>query len=196
MIDLVHYGGGNLGSVGRCLDRLGLAYRLVDRGRDLQGDCPILFPGVGSFGAVMIALKQRRFTAPLRELVAGGTPYLGLCVGMQVLFDGSEESPGVPGLGLVTGQVRRFRTGKIPQIGWNRITPCAPSDSDRPSGYVYFVNSFYAEPADDEAVSYESDYHGTFCAAVSTRNITAFQFHPEKSGEFGMQLMRNWCDAL
>lgn len=194
MIDLVDFGGGNLGSVGRCLDRLGVAYRLVDRGRDLPGDRPILLPGVGSFGAVMTALTQRGFTDPLTNMVSGGTPYLGLCIGMQILFDGSEESPGVPGLGLVTGQVKRFRTGKIPQIGWNRITPC-PS-SDQPSGYVYFVNSFYAEPADDEVISYESDYHGAFCAALGTRNITAFQFHPEKSGEFGMQLVRNWYDAL
>jgi imidazole glycerol phosphate synthase glutamine amidotransferase subunit len=194
MIDLIDYGGGNLGSVGRCLGRLGVAYRSVDNGRDLRGSSPIIFPGVGSFGSVMTKVKERGFLEPLRTMVANGTPYLGLCIGMQILFDSSEESPGVDGLQLVAGAVQRFQKGKVPQIGWNRIMPTAPSN--RPSGFVYFVNSYYAAPTDNSVISYNSDYYGTFCAAIHTTSITAYQFHPEKSGLFGQQLVKEWCDAL
>lgn len=194
MLDLVDYGGGNIGSITRCLERLGGRYRLVGSGADLSGDRPIVFPGVGSFGASLERLRVSGLDKRLCRAVESGTPLLSICVGLQVLMERSAESPGVGGLGLIPGEVVRFKEGKVPQIGWNLIEPRAGSGFE--PGHVYFVNSYYAEPADESVVLYWSDYHVRFCAAVQTENITAYQFHPEKSGEFGHGLVRRWLDAL
>ncbi|MCU0723999.1 MAG: imidazole glycerol phosphate synthase subunit HisH, partial [Planctomycetes bacterium] len=115
-------------------------------------------------------------------------PFLGICVGMQVLFERSEESPGVEGLSVLPGEVVRFREGKVPQVGWNRVEP--RQGGGLPAGFVYFVNSYAPRPARPKDVLYEADYHGPFCAAVRRGNVAAFQFHPEKSGEFGHRLLR------
>lgn len=193
MLDLINCGG-NIGSITRCFTRLEVGYRLIENGDDLSGGNPLVLPGVGSFGALMSNLDSAGFTEKLRELVKSGAPLLGICVGLQVLFEKSEESSETPGLGLIKGEIVRFREGKIPQIGWNRIEPKA--DSGFEPGYVYFVNSYYAAPEDDEVTLYTADYHGPFCAAVKSGNILAFQFHPEKSGEFGHGLIRRWLDDL
>ena len=121
-IDLVEIGIGNIGSVKYCLERLGIDYRLVNPDSPPDGTRPLVLPGVGAFGAVMQALRRNQFDILLKELIQKGLPYLGICVGLQVLFEGSEESPEVPGLGLLKGKVVRFKEGKIPQIGWNNIT--------------------------------------------------------------------------
>lgn len=181
MVELVDYGGGNLGSVERALQRLGQAYRLSERP---SGDLRVILPGVGSFGGVMQSLRERGLDRRLTEILRGGTPFLGICVGLQVLLESSEESPGVAGLGLIPGRVVRFRAPKVPQIGWNRIE----------GGFVYFVNSYYAQLENREHLWYEADYHGPFCAALRHQNLSAFQFHPEKSGEFGQKLLRDWLD--
>jgi imidazole glycerol phosphate synthase glutamine amidotransferase subunit len=188
-VDLVDIGGGNIGSVSRCLHRLGVKFHQVDGQRPPDGSRPLIVPGVGAFGAVMESLSRSGLDGVLRKLVAGGTPYLGICVGMQVLFDKSAESPGAAGLGLVQGKVVRHQHEKVPQIGWNKIV--SRHEKWQP-GYAYFVNSFYPVPQRDDVVLYEAEYGGRFCAAVSQDNITAFQFHPEKSGEFGEQLLRRW----
>ena len=193
-LQLVDYGGGNIGSITRCLERLKAQYRLVGSGNDLTGGSPVVFPGVGSFGACLERLARSGLDTALREAVKSGTPLLAICVGLQVLMERSAESPGVPGLGLIPGEVVRFTQGKVPQIGWNRIEPRAGSEFE--PGHVYFVNSYYAVPADESVVLYWSDYHVRFCAAIQTENITAYQFHPEKSGEFGHKLLRRWLDAL
>ncbi|MHC4662039.1 MAG: imidazole glycerol phosphate synthase subunit HisH [Planctomycetota bacterium] len=193
MLDLVNVGG-NIGSITRCLRRLGVGFRQVRNGNELDGRSPIVLPGVGSFGAVMKNLETAGMVEKLRSSIGSGIPLLGICVGMQVLFEKSEESPGTAGLGVIEGEVVRFRKGKVPQIGWNRIEPKV--DSGYESGYVYFVNSYYPEPENEEAVLYGSDYNGPFCAGVKTKNITAYQFHPEKSGKFGHGLIRRWLDAL
>jgi len=190
MIEVVDYGGGNVGSLLRALERLGLPYRLAARGRDLTWENPIVLPGVGSFGAVMEGLRERGHDEALIAAIAAGTPFLGICVGLQALFEGSEETPGVPGLSVLPGEVVRFREGKVPQIGWNRIEPREGLDHE--SGHVYFVNSFYARPREASDVLYQSDYRGLFCAAVRRKNVVAFQFHPEKSGEFGHRLLRRF----
>lgn len=179
MIELVDYGGGNLGSVERALQRLEQPYRLTEQP---SGQHPILLPGVGSFGAVMHSLQQLGLDRRLPELLDEGVPFLGICVGLQILLESSEESPGVSGLGLIPGKVVRFRAPKVPQIGWNRIE----------GGFVYFVNSYYAQLQNPEHLWYSADYHGPFCAALRHRNISAFQFHPEKSGEFGQRLLQEW----
>ncbi|HEY9686977.1 MAG TPA: imidazole glycerol phosphate synthase subunit HisH [Coleofasciculaceae cyanobacterium] len=197
-IDLINYGGGNLGSITRCLERLETPYRIISSTAEpLSGDNPILFPGVGAFGPAMDNLTKSGLAQRIRESVRAGTPYLGICIGLQVLFESGEEAPGIPGLGLLPGSVVRFKQGKIPQIGWNWIKPQTEAQSDAwPSGYVYFVNSYHPAPADPEISLYQADYHGQFCAAVQQDNITAFQFHPEKSGEFGLQLMRRWLENV
>jgi glutamine amidotransferase len=113
---------------------------------------------------------------------------------LQVLFERSEESRTEPGFGFLAGEVLRFRAGKVPQIGWNRVEPATGSGWE--AGYAYFVNSYAARPSDPSVTLYEADYHGPFCAAVRRDNLTAFQFHPEKSGAFGHALLRRWVDAV
>jgi len=191
-VDLVDVAGGNLGSVKRCLDRLSVEYNLVNPGNLPDGSRPVILPGVGNFGAVMGNLQSQKFDQRVKELVESGTPYLGICVGMQILFDYSEESDSA-GMGILPGKVVKFRAGKVPQIGWNSIEA---KQEKWPNGFVYFVNSFVAAPEVSSDVLYASDYFGDFCAAVRRDNITAFQFHPEKSGEFGQQLLVNWLNGV
>jgi len=193
-VDLVTSAGGNLGSISRCLRRLGIVYNLSSPENPPQGDLPIILPGVGHFGAVMNSLCQENFDRTICSAVRGGTPFLGVCVGMQILFQSSEEAPGVKGLGLIPGAVRKFKTGKVPQIGWNEIGP--QNDLTWPKGFVYFVNSYYPDPERASDTLYQSQYYGPFCAAVKTGNITAFQFHPEKSGEFGESLLKRWLRSV
>jgi imidazole glycerol phosphate synthase glutamine amidotransferase subunit len=191
-VEVIQMGGGNLGSVMRCLTRLEIPFELTEKP---SGNAPVLLPGVGAFGAVMTALNTLNLTERLRALVNSGTPYLGICMGQQILFDASEETPEVAGLGLLPGTVRRFQGSgvKVPQIGWNDI---APQQAGWPTGSVYFVNSFVAHPDDPTITLYTGEYGQPFCAAVRANNITAFQFHPEKSGAFGHELIRRWADAL
>jgi len=193
-VDLVTSVGGNLGSVGRSLTRLGINFNSVDASNPPDGSRPVILPGVGAFGAVMASLREGNFDQTIKSLVNAGTPFLGVCVGMQILFDSSEEAPGVTGLGLVKGSVVKFTQGKVPQTGWNEVR--AVNDKGWPTGFVYFVNSFYAKPENDLVTLYEANYFGQFCAAVSTANITAFQFHPEKSGEFGEGLLKKWVSDV
>jgi imidazole glycerol phosphate synthase glutamine amidotransferase subunit len=189
MVDLISCAGGNLGSVRLCLDRLGIRWRTVEAPRDLSGS-PLLLPGVGSFGAVSSSLRATGLLEALRRACSAGTPALCICSGMQVLFPASPESPGASGLGLVGGEVRRFDARKVPQVGWNRISPVA---ADLPGGYAYFVNSYYCLPDRKDLWVYRSDYAGTeFCAGLRTGGLTALQFHPEKSGELGHRLVEGW----
>ncbi len=197
-VDLVDVAGGNLGSVRRCLDRLGVPYNLVNPKNAPDGSRPIILPGVGNFGAVMENLQKDGFDQLVKRLVADGTPYLGICVGMQILFDWGDESNSA-GLGLLPGKVVKFTRGKVPQIGWNKIQ-CPDSSqskkSDWPGGYVYFVNSFVAQPEKSSDILYSADYYGDFCAAVKRDNICGFQFHPEKSGPFGQSLLMRWIETV
>lgn len=192
-VELVDVGGGNVGSVRRCLHRLGVTYKDVGADNLPGGGKPLILPGVGAFGTVMASLRRNGLEERIKQLIAEGTPLLGVCVGMQVLFDGSEEAPGVSGLSLVPGKVVRFTEGKVPQIGWNHVEAKQPGWQ---SGYAYFVNSFYCNPDNDDVVLYEAEYGVPFCAALSMGNITAFQFHPEKSGQFGASLIARWIASV
>lgn len=193
MIEVIDYGGGNLGSLLRCLERLSLPFVKVDKANPPTGKHPLLLPGVGAFGAAMNNLHTSGMTQRIRDLVRSGVPYLGICIGLQVLFDSSEEAPGVEGLGLIPGEVKAFQVPKVPQIGWNPINSTQPEIY--PDGCVYFVNSYYGKPNDSQAILYQANYGGPFCAGVQQGNITAFQFHPEKSGAFGHDLIRRWHQA-
>ncbi len=190
-VDVIDAAGGNVGSLCRALERLGVEYRRINGSNPNLGERPIILPGVGAFGAVMENLTSSQLVEPIKQSIANGVPFLGICVGLQVLFESSEESPGVAGLSILPGKVVRFTEGKIPQIGWNSVQSTCP---EWPSGYVYFVNSYFAQPLQPDAVLFESEYFQKFCAAVKKENITAFQFHPEKSGDYGMSLLEKWIN--
>ena len=135
----------------------------------------------------MKELQKRKLDDVIKKTVEMKKPFLGICVGLQVLFEKSEESPGVKGLGIFSGKVVKFKQGKIPQIGWNKI-----KSKSIGNGYVYFVNSYYVAPFDRSIIESESDYYIKFTAAIKKDNVFATQFHPEKSGEFGLELLREW----
>lgn len=189
MIAIIDYGAGNLVSVKNALDYLGVASKITSNAEDIEKAERIILPGVGSFGFMMESLRKLKLEEPLKRALLKGKPYLGICLGLQALFEESEESPGIKGLGIFKGKVVRFKRGKIPQIGWNNIKPKKILFKE---GFVYFVNSYYPIPEDKEIVATTTDYFGDFVSAVQKDNITATQFHPEKSGEFGLELIRRW----
>jgi imidazole glycerol phosphate synthase glutamine amidotransferase subunit len=198
LVEVLDYGGGNLGSLTRALQRLGQPYKLVGghaNGEWPTGRYPVVLPGVGAFGAMMQALAERQLLASLNELNQQAVPLLGICVGLQVLFEGSDETPDVPGLGWLPGRVVKLPCHKVPQIGWNWLQPSGAHCDTWPAGHAYYVNSFVAPLATTpaHAVLYTSTYEGySFCGAVQAGHLTAFQCHPEKSGPFGAGLLAHW----
>ena len=197
MIAIVDYGAGNLRSVELALSRLREETAVTREPDMLERADGIILPGVGAFADAMGALEKSGVVPALREQAARGKPLLGICLGMQMLLDGSEEGPGVPGLGLIPGQVRRLPDCglKIPHIGWNSLAPARddPLLEGLPAEpYVYFVHSYACRadnPADVLAVT---EYGVPFHAAVRRGNLVGMQFHPEKSGRVGEQLLRNF----
>ena len=192
MIAIIDYGAGNLVSVKNALDYLGVASKITSDAEDIERAERIILPGVGSFGFMMGSLRKLKLEEPLKKSLLKGKPYLGICLGLQALFEESEESAGIAGLAILRGKVVRFKQGKIPQVGWNTIKP---EKSLFKEGFVYFVNSYYPVPEDKEIIATTTDYFGDFVSAVQKDNITAMQFHPEKSGEFGLDLIRRWLQC-
>ncbi len=190
-VTLLDYGGGNTGSMARALARVGAEVRVAVRGTDVAEHDRLVLPGVGHFGTVMEALRERGLDEAIRRHVGAGRPFLGVCVGLQVLCDASDEAPGVPGLGLVPGRVVRFQAPKVPQVGFNRVEPTRPGRVLTP-GYFYFVNSYHAVPADPSAVAATAEYGVRFAAAVEVGAMLAVQFHPEKSGPAGLAMLERW----
>jgi imidazole glycerol phosphate synthase glutamine amidotransferase subunit len=189
LIAIVNYGAGNLRSVCNALDVLGQGYRFANLPIDLDGATGILLPGVGHFGQMMGALNELRFDSRLGFEAAAGRRILGICLGMQALFESSEEAPAVAGLGLIPGTVLQFRdTPRIPHMGWNDVRFADGSGAD-----FYFANSYYAPVC--EWTTGLTEYGGQFSAAVTRGNVSGFQFHPEKSGEAGLNLLNAWCSA-
>lgn len=195
---LIDYGSGNLRSVFNALAHVGADVALVSKPAGLESADAVVLPGVGAFGDCARGVQSRGLWEPLREWLGSGKPFLGICVGYQLLFEGSEETPGVRGFGHFGGEVRRFRTPglKIPQIGWNNLDlaqPHAPLWSGLPANpHVYFVHSYFPTPSDPSIVTAWTDYGETFAAAVARDNVAAVQFHPEKSQAVGLGLLRNF----
>ncbi len=192
---------GNLRSVVRALAAAGAAPYIVREPEELRRAERLVIPGQGALGTFARELSARGLEAPLREVLASGRPMLGICLGMQVLFEHGEEHGGVDGLGLVRGNVVKLVASaerKVPHIGWNQIAPPAGRAPDPllagiPAGaHVYFVHSYYAVPTDPAVIAVETDYGGRFCSAVRKDNLFACQFHPEKSQEVGLRLLRNF----
>jgi glutamine amidotransferase len=198
MIGVVDYRAGNAPSVGYALERLGIEHRLVSSADDVAAADRLILPGVGAAKATLRSLDDSGLTAPLTRRVRDqGVPFLGICIGLQVLFDHSEEAD-TKCLGWVPGGVRRFPSGqRVPQIGWNEVRtqhehPVTATLPD--GGHCYFVNSYYAQPADDGDVLAITDYGLEFCSIVARDNIVATQFHAEKSGPIGLELLRRFAD--
>jgi len=195
MIAVIDYGAGNIRSIQNALKKLGASAVTVTSPDGLKDASHIILPGVGSFGAAMEKLEP--FQEPLRGAVDAGTPFLGLCLGIQVIFEESEESPGAAGLGLLPGTCRRFPQGmKVPHMGWNTIEKKKETQllAGIPSGtYFYFVHSYYPVPESPSPIACETDYSGVrFPSVISQENVHATQFHPERSGEQGLKLLGNF----
>ena len=198
MTAIIDYDAGNLRSVEKALQALG-EETVITRDRDeiLAADRVIL-PGVGAFGDAMEKLHQYGLVEIIRQVVQKGTPFLGICLGQQLLFEESEESQGVPGLGILKGKIRRIPNTprlKILHMGWNSLTLRPETRLFSGLGeepYVYFVHSYYLEAADPEIVAASADYGVVIHAAVETGNVFACQFHPEKSSDTGLQILKNF----
>jgi glutamine amidotransferase len=196
LIAVLDYGIGNLRSAEKALQRVGADARLVTSAADARDAAGVVLPGVGAFGACMAALRSSGLDVAAMDAAASGRPFIGVCVGMQLLYSASDESPGVDGLGLLPGVVRRLPDGvKHPQMQWNRLSHdghamFAGLGADP---WVYFVHS-YAAPDVGSSVA-TCDFGGPVVAAVARDNVWATQFHPEKSGANGLRLLRNFVEA-
>jgi glutamine amidotransferase len=197
MIDVIDYRAGNAPSVLYALEHLGLPARLASSAADVAAAERIILPGVGAARATIDSLVDQDLVGALTDRVQGDrVPFLGICIGLQVLFDHSEEGD-TPGLGWVPGTVRRFPdTGRVPQIGWNevRFTRSHPVTAGVPdTGHYYFVNSYHCVPDDPTDALGLTDYTVEFCSVVARDNVVATQFHAEKSGELGLALLRGFA---
>jgi len=201
-IGMIDYGSGNLRSVSKALQNVGAEVEQIAQGPLPARLDALVLPGVGSFGDSVRHLQQRNLFYPIRNWLENGGRFLGICLGYQLLFKASEESPGIEGLGLFEGKVRRFRSAgiKIPQIGWNRLQwtrtarerfPGLPKDP-----FVYFVHSYYPAPEESSIIAATTVYGEEFAAAVVTENLLATQFHPEKSQENGLAILRQFVSSL
>lgn len=192
-ISIVDCGAGNLASIVNAFEYLGAKTKIISTPKEIENADRLVLPGVGYFGYFMEQLRANKLEEPLKKAIANKTDYLGICLGMQILFEQSEESPGIEGLGLVKGNVVRFMNGKVPQVGWNTVLPkeCDLMDS----GYAYFTNSYYCKPENENYVASITEYFWKFASAVRNENIFAVQFHPEKSGKFGLEILRRWIEC-
>ena len=197
-ISLIEYDAGNLPSVERALARQGVACERAATADAVRGAEALILPGVGHFGQLMRTLGARGLIAPLAEAISRGTPLLGICLGLQALFSGSEEAPGDAGLGLYAGQVAALpATAKLPHMGWNQLQRKRASallEGVPASAYFYFAHSYAALDAGDSGVAM-CDHSASFVAVLERRNVFATQFHPEKSGPVGAQVLSNFVQV-
>ena len=198
---------GNLRSVSKALESLGAAVSVTSDPAVIGRAKKLILPGVGASPAAMQELTARGLIEPIKATIQAGKPYLGICLGLQLLFDFSEEGQGVPGLGILSGRVKRFAIDshlKIPHMGWNQIKRQVTSDKRQggcpilegipEDSFFYFVHSYYAAPEDQSVVALETDYGGPLASMVWRGNLFATQFHPEKSQALGLRLLKNFVN--
>ena len=204
MISIINYGLGNLASVKNCLDRLGMPAIITSDVAEIKKSDAIVLPGVGSAGQGMKNLIDRKLSQTLIDEIKKGKPFLGVCLGMQLLFSESEEGK-VKCLNIINGKVKQFngQKMKVPQIGWNVIKYQKSNIKDQRllndipnNSSFYFVNSYYCKPMDKSLAVGETEYGINFCSILVKKNITATQFHPEKSGSVGQQFIKNWIKQI
>ncbi|GHV76462.1 imidazole glycerol phosphate synthase subunit HisH [Spirochaetia bacterium] len=207
MIGVIDYGAGNLGSVMNALQRLGCEGRFVKGPEEIAGGkgpgakAPyekLLFPGDGHFATAMTSLEKSGYAEALREWIRADKPFLGICIGLQLLFDSSEEGASIRGLGLIPGTVKRFPGRKVPQIGWNQTQARPGSKLFRglsENSFFYYIHSYYTAPDDDSVTAAWAEYYVRYCSVVERGALAAVQFHPEKSGVLGLKLLENWIYA-
>ncbi len=197
-IAIVDYGMGNLRSVQKGLERVGFAAEVTRDAQRIDAAAGVVLPGVGAFGACMDNLRRYGLVDTVRAVVARGTPFLGICLGMQLLFEESEEFGPVPGLGIFPGRVVRFTDTpslKVPHMGWNTIRKCQDVPHLRgvdEGAFVYFVHSYYVVPADASVVATSTEYGIEFASAIARDNVFATQYHPEKSQAVGLKILQNF----
>ena len=196
-IVIVDYGMGNLRSVQKAFEACGASAQITSKPKDLEKASKIVLPGVGAFAHAMNELKKRKLIEVLKNKVRSGAPYLGICLGLQLLFSESEEGGRVKGLGLISGHVVKFKTKlKIPHMGWNTLQTskknCPILEKIKPRDYFYFVHSFFGIPEDRSLILSQTGYGQNFCSALWKGNLFATQFHPEKSQEPGLQIIKNF----
>jgi glutamine amidotransferase len=199
IIALVDYGIGNLRSVEKALAAVGAPVQLTSDPGVVLSASKVVLPGVGAFGDGMRGLVQRGLVEAVRSVASGGVPFLGICVGMQLLFEGSDEAPDQPGLGLLPGWVRRFPGGnlKVPQTGWNQLEPLSDTLLLRalPGGsYAYFNHGYYCDPAQRSDWLASTDYGVVYASVVGRENLYGAQFHPEKSQHVGLLILKNFVE--
>lgn len=200
MIAIIDYDAGNIKSVEKAMQYLNCEAVITRDAEVILGADKVILPGVGAFGDAMDKINKYGLNDVIHTVVDKGTPFLGICLGLQLIFDESEESPGVKGLGLLKGKIKRIPVGeykKIPQIGWNSLE--LKGDGTLFAGveqgaYVYFVHSYYLEAEDEEIVKASTYYNVKVHASVESGNIYACQFHPEKSSEVGLKILRNFVE--
>ena len=202
-LGILDYGAGNLRSVRNALTAVGRESSFVRQPHDFDALDVLVFPGQGAFGDCVQQLQSANLWEPLQEWLASDRPYFGICLGYQLLFEGSEENPGVTGLGRFAGQVRRFTSQpglKIPHMGWNQarfVNPSHPAWAGMGAAETfYFVHSYYPEPDDRGLVACTTDYGGSFASGIAAKNLIAVQFHPEKSQQAGLALLTNALEHL
>jgi len=196
MLYIVDYGAGNLRSVQKAVEYNGATAQITSNPDDIKKADKVIFPGVGAFGKAIEKIESLKLRSPLTEFIATGKPFLGICLGLQLLFESSEENPGVPGLAVLKGDVKRFPAGlKVPHLGWNVLIKKQdnalwngiPEDS-----YFYFAHSYYISPSENGIVIGESEYGSRFPVAIKKENLYGLQFHPEKSQKYGLAVLKNF----
>jgi len=195
MIGIIDYGAGNLRSVKKALDYLGAPNKIIRHPEKFDKIQKLLLPGVGAFGAAVQQLMQQNLFDPLREWLLSDKPFLGICLGMQVLFESSEEAPGVQGLGVFPGTVLRFQHHKVPQIGWNQILfdhPTPLLSGILTETFFYFLHGYYVAPQEAEIIVAQTEYSVRYPSVIQNGNVMGVQFHPEKSARMGLTLLQNW----
>jgi glutamine amidotransferase/cyclase len=199
MITLLDYGAGNVRSVINAIESLGEKIKPVQRGEDILSAEKLVFPGVGAFGNMMKILNNRNFVEPLKAYIRSNRPFLGICLGLQALFEKSQEADDVMGLGFIPGFVKRFDIElSVPHIGWNGLNIKKPSrifESLQGDEKFYFVHAFHVVSSEDDSVLFTTDYGYEFISGIQKGNIIATQFHPEKSGPAGLRIIKNFLDS-
>ena len=196
MVTIIDYGSGNLRSVQKAMERVGVEARITDDPNVVAESSHLVLPGVGAFGDAIRAIRGRGLVEPILAHIRADRPFLGICMGLQLLFESGSEGGHHEGLGVLAGEVTRFELPpgmKIPQMGWNQVS-WRTAGTSKPTGndgdHFYFVHSYVARPRDETVIAATSDYGGPFCAAVARGRLFATQFHPEKSQSAGMELLR------